>query len=102
MFSVGDPNLYWVTGHPQGTVNISRMVGNGGFFDAFGGGGDCGHISTITVNATQGQACADDPSGGGRLRFKGAIIQSVNVNMQAGRVEVMEGASIRVTGLETG
>lgn len=101
VFSVGDPNLYWVTGHPQGTITISRMVGNGGFFDAFGGGGDCGRISTLSVSATRGQACAAaNTSSGGNLRFRGAIIQSVNLNMQSGRVEIIEGASIRVTGME--
>ena len=98
VFAVGDPNLYWVTGHPQGTVQIVRMAGKTGFFSAFKSG-KCGRIDSLSVNATQGLVCAEGVGGGGTLSFTGAIVQGVQLNMQAGRVEIMEGVTVRVASL---
>lgn len=101
VYEVGTSQIRWVTGHPRGQMQVSRIVGNTGFFQAFGGGGDCGHLSTIAVSATRGPECTNvNVSTNSRIRFSGAILQGINVNIQAGRVEVIEGASILFTGLE--
>ena len=100
VMAIGDPNLYWVTGHPQGTVQIQRMCGKTGILAAFKGG-KCGRIDSLTVNATRGQICADGVSGGGRVVFAGGILVGVGFTMQAGRVEIFESATIKVASMST-
>lgn len=95
-FAIGDPNLYWVSGFPQGQVDFERAVASAGFFTGLKG--QCGIINNITVNASGGQRCATG-GGGGTVAFGGAIVQAVRLTMQAGRTEVIEGATIRVANL---
>ena len=96
-FSIGDPNLYWVSGFPQGQVDFERAVAGSGFFEGLKG--NCGIINNVTVNATQGQQCAEG-GGGGSVAFGGAIVQAVRFSMRAGQTEVIEGATIRVTNMQ--
>lgn len=96
-FSIGDPNLYWVTGFPQGQVDFDRAVSTGGFFSGLKG--QCGVISNISINAGQGQRCAT-AGGGGAVSFGGAIVQAVRLRLQAGQTEVIEGATIKVSSLQ--
>ena len=101
IYEVGTSQIRWVTGHPRGSMTFSRVVGNTGFFEAFGGGGDCGHLATISINASRGQECTDvNVTTNSRLRFSGAILQSLSINVQAGRIEVIEGAQVLFTDLE--
>lgn len=100
VMAIGDPNLYWVSGHPQGTVQIQRMCGKTGFLSAFRGG-RCGRIDSMMVNATRGQVCADGVTGGGRAVFTGGILMGVGFNMRAGQTEIFETATIRVASLST-
>jgi hypothetical protein len=101
VMSIGDPNIYWVTGHPQGNVSMQRMCGKTGFLSAFKGG-KCGRIDTVMVNATKGQICADGAAGGGRAVFAGGMLEQVGFAMRAGQTEIFENASIRVASLSTG
>jgi hypothetical protein len=96
-FAIGDPNLYWVSGFPQGQVDFERAVASAGFFAGLKG--QCGIINNITVNASGGQRCATG-GGGGTVAFGGAIVQSVRIRMAAGQTEVIEGATIRVSQLQ--
>lgn len=98
VYSIGDPNIYWVTGHPSGVIQIQRLCGKTGFLSAFRGG-RCGRIDSITVNATKGQVCANGAGGGGRATFTGGMISSVGFAMQAGRTEIYESATIMVASL---
>lgn len=101
VFEIGSPQIRWVTGHPRGTINVGRIVGNNGFFAAFGGGGNCGHLATISINASRGQECADvNVSSGGSARFSGAILQGVGLTLTAGQVQIMETAQILFTDME--
>lgn len=95
-FAIGDANLYWVQGFPQGQVDFERAVGAAGFYRGLRG--RCGVIANITINATQGAPCAE-AGGGGSVIFGGAIVQSLRGRMQAGQSEVIEGATIRVTAM---
>lgn len=99
-FSIGDPNLYWVAGFPQGQVDFERAVSSQGFFSGLKG--NCGIINSISINAGGGQRCASagGSGGGGTVAFGGAIVQSVRLRLQAGQTEVVEGASIRVSDLQ--
>lgn len=96
-FAIGDPNLYWVQGFPQGTIDFERAVGASGFFQGLRG--RCGVINNVALNATQGAPCAQGGGGGGTVMFGGAIVQSVRGRLQAGQSEVIEGATIRVTSM---
>lgn len=98
VMSIGDPNIYWVTGHPQGTVQLQRLCGKTGFLSAFQGG-RCGRIESVTVSATRGQVCADAAGGGGRATFTGGVIQQVGFSMKAGAAEIFESAVIKVASL---
>lgn len=95
-FAIGDPNLYWIQGFPQGSITFERAVGAGGFYKGLSG--KCGVINNVTLSATQGAPCATG-GGGGTVVFGGAIVQSLSGRIQAGQSEVIEGATIRVTSL---
>lgn len=97
-FSIGDPNLYWVSGFPQGQIDFDRAVGTGGFFTGLRG--SCGIINNVTINASGGQRCATGGGGGGTVAFGGAVVQSVRLSMRSGQAEVIEGATIRVTSMQ--
>lgn len=97
-FAIGDPNLYWVSGFPQGQVDFERAVASAGFFSGLKG--QCGVINNITVNASGGASCSTSGGGGGTVAFGGAIVQSVRISMQAGQTEVIEGATVRVAQLQ--
>lgn len=100
-FSIGDPNLYWVGGFAQGQVDFERAVSNRGFFNGLKG--NCGVISSLSINAGQGQRCATAGGGGsgGTLAFGGVVLQSVRFRIQAGQSEVIEGASLRVSDMQS-
>lgn len=95
IFQVGDPNIYFVTGHAQGSVSFGRLVGRNGFFANLRGT-QCGRISPVAINSSGGGTCY---GGGGSLTFDGGIIERVNLQMTAGTVEITEGATIRVASM---
>ena len=96
-FSIGSTALQWVGGFPQGQVDFERAVSSSGFFQGLSG--QCGVINTVTLNASGGQHCAVG-GGGGTVAFGGAIVQGVRVQMAAGRTEVIEGATIKISKLQ--
>jgi len=100
VFAVGDEGLFWISGHPQGQIQVSRMAGGAQFFSAFNVG-SCGRIDSIGISAQGGQLCAPT-TGGGNLSFTGGIMQGVRLSMQAGKVEITEGVMIKVASLMVG
>lgn len=99
IFAIGDPNLYWVAGYPQGQVDLERAVTNRGFWAGLKGQ-QCGIIETFSVSASGGQACATSGNSTGDVSFIGAIVESVRLRMAAGTSEIIEGGSIRVATVE--
>lgn len=92
---VGDPSVYWMPGRPSGSVEISKLVGDGGFFDGWKGK-ECGKIASVNV-ATQGGKCGF--TGNGVLAFSGGVIESVSLTMNNGQMAIAETAKIKVSNL---
>ena len=92
IFEIGSPNVLWLAGHEQGTLNFSRLVGSRGFFSGWDVD-QCGQITPVSINLGGG-ACVAAASGG--LSFGGPMIDSVNFSMQAGTLEITEGVNLRV------
>jgi hypothetical protein len=90
--AVGDSNVYWVPGRPSGTINVSKLVGTGGFFKDWSQG-QCGEITSLSVNLNGGN-CGF--SGSGSLSFTGAVVETFSLSMSAQQHTVSETAAIRV------
>jgi hypothetical protein len=97
-FEAGSPTLYWLTGQPQGTISIARLVGQSGLFSGFAKlQNNCGGVIdgiSIALDGTGGCA-VNQIRGGASLTFGGGVPESVNVSFSAGMLEVQEGATIR-------
>lgn len=92
---VGDPNLYWMPGRAQGSVNCTKLVGANGFLSGWRGT-ECGKITPMSVSVAGGK-CGF--SGNGNLTFDGGIIESVNINLSSSTLQISESVNIRVASL---
>ena len=95
VMQVGDTQIYWLPGRPQGRINIQQLVGTDGFFR--GWQRPCGLINTASVSI-QGGRC--DFQGSGSLEFSGSVIESLNVQLNTSRQTIVEGANIRVSSMQ--
>jgi hypothetical protein len=95
IFEIGAPSIFFVAGHAQGTVNVGRLVGAGGFFSNFNAQ-NCGRIQPVSISGGGGGVCA---AGGGTVTFDGGMIESVSLNITAGQIEMTEGVAIRVASM---
>jgi hypothetical protein len=55
IFEIGAPSIFFVSGHAQGTVNVGRLVGAGGFFSNFNAQ-NCGRIQPVSISGGGGGA----------------------------------------------
>lgn len=92
--ALGDSNIYWVPGRASGSINISKLVGTGGFFSGWGIGA-CGAVNGISVSLG-GSACF---SGGGNLSFTGAVAESFSLEMNSQSQTISETCMIRVASI---
>ena len=92
VLSVGDSNIYWVPGRPLGSINISKLVGAGGFFSGWRGT-ECGRIDNMSVNVDDGR-CGFN--GKGNLTFNGGIVERLSVTLGNTQRTIAETATIRV------
>ena len=90
--AVGDSNVYWLPGRPTGSINVSKLVGTGGFFSGWGQG-QCGQINALSVNLVGGN-CGF--SGGGSLSFTGAVVETFSLSMNSQNQTISETANIKV------
>lgn len=93
---VGSPQIHWLQGRPSGNVQISKLVGSGGFFE--GWKGDCGIISPISVgfDGATGKCTAAST---GSLTASGAVVESVSLQMSNDRQTIASSASIKIASL---
>lgn len=95
VLEVGDTNVYWVPGRAQGNIQMSKLVGAGGFFNGLRDT-DCGRIDPISVNVAGGRC---GYVGQGQLRFDGGIIESFGMSMSAAQLQIMQTTNIRVASM---
>ena len=95
VFAVGDTNVYWIPGHAFGTLDLTTLVGAGGFFAGWKGG-KCGAISPLSVRAGQGICWS---TGESVIKFDGGIMEKISVEMTQGMLEMQQSVSIRVASL---
>jgi len=95
IFEVGDTNIHFVPGRASGTINVTKLVGSGGFFSIWRGN-TCGRITPVSVRVDGGK-CGF--TGSARLNFDGGIIQSFSLSMNAQQLQIAESASILVASM---
>lgn len=96
IFEIGAPSIFFVAGHAQGSVNVGRLVGSGGFFSNFNAS-NCGRIQPVSISGGGGGVCTG--GGGGTISFDGGMIESVSLTITAGQIEMTEGVNIRVASM---
>lgn len=89
---VGDPNVYWAFGNSEGSLNIGRYVGCGGFFEGWGGS-KCGIIETMSVTAGAGDDCV---CGAGGVVFSSGAVLKVGFQLAAGETTIQESITIKI------
>lgn len=95
IFEIGSTGIMWISGHEQGSLAFSRLVGAQGFFSGWNPDG-CGEIKPVAINLSGGP-CVAVARGG--LGFDGTILESYNFALQAGTLEITEGVNLRVANL---
>lgn len=99
--SVGDSQIYYVPGRPQGSLSISKLVGVGKFFDGWSTGA-CGVIDLATVSLSGGKGGGDcNLRGTGSLRFDGGIIESMTVKLGTQSQTISESISVKVSSVSS-
>jgi len=93
--SLGDPQIYWLTGSPAGSIEASKLVGTGQFFE--GWVGDCGRINNAQLNQVGAGKCG--VQGTGSLSFTGAVTESVGVSLQSQQQTMTQNVKIRISGM---
>lgn len=99
IFVVGDVNAYWVPGHAMGNIDVSSLVGPGGFFAAWKGT-KCGSISPVSITA--GRGTCGFSTGDSTIRFDGGMIERVSLTIQQGQLEMAQSASVKVASMAVG
>ena len=94
IYEVGNPSVYFVTGHAQGTISFGRIAGGGSFWSNLKNS-QCGQIGMVSLNS-EGKGCYGS---GGKLNFDGAIITSVSLSINTGAIEINEEAQLRVASM---
>ncbi len=92
---VGDTQIYWLPGRPQGKLDISKLVGTGGFFKGFELG-NCGKIDSAKVNVSGGR-CGF--KGDGMLSFSGGVVETVSMRVGTQQQTIAETISIKVSSM---
>ena len=92
---VGSTEIFWMPGRPQGTITMSSLVGNEGFFSDWSGA-ECGIIDTASIQI-QGGKCNFE--GQGSLQFTGAIIEQLTASITIQKQTITQGATLRCAGM---
>ena len=90
IYELGNPNVYWIGGHEQGSFSIGRLVGKKGFFSGLNLGA-CGEITPVGIDVGSGQCT----TGAGGLTVTDAVIESVATQMNAGALQISETITAR-------
>lgn len=92
---LGDSNIYWVPGRPQGIINAGNLVGANGFFEGLRDT-QCGKLTPINVTLDGGRC---QVSSKGSLDFDAGIIESFSLSMSAQSMQITQGVSVRVASM---
>lgn len=95
VFAVGDPNVYWIPGHAFGTLDLSTLVGAGGFFAGWRGT-KCGSISPLSIQAGAGTCFS---TGDSTIRFDGGMLERITAEITQNVLEMQQSVSVRVASL---
>jgi hypothetical protein len=98
VFAVGDSNVYWIPGHAMGTLDISTLVGAGGFFAGWKGT-KCGAIKPLSISAGRGTCFSVGTS---TIRFDGGMLERVTAEITQGQLEMSQGVTVRVASMALG
>lgn len=94
IYTVGSPDVYFVSGHAQGNIIFQRLASAGGFWANLRDK-QCGIIESINVTSNGG-GCY---SSGGNIQFDGAVIKSIGLRISAAAIEITENAEIMIASL---
>jgi hypothetical protein len=87
LFELGSNSIYPVMGRPQGVLSIGRIVGSGGFSEAFFN--SCNGGATVSLQAKQG-ACNGLEGSAIAATLNGVFVTSYGIDMSAQDLLVRE------------
>lgn len=96
--AIGDTSIYWVPGSPSGSMSVTKLTSDSGFFSGWTGG-TCGHINSANVNIS-GNRC--NFNGQATLSFSEGIIERLGISINAGQQTITETMSARMTNMTAG
>lgn len=88
---LGGTHIYWIPGKPEGTMQVSRVVGDGGFFEGWSSG-KCGIMESMGVNVKGGR-CGFNGSGG--LLFENGVANQFSADIATERYTIRESMTVR-------
>lgn len=93
IYVVGDSSVYWGFQGGEGSLSLSRFVGNAFFQGA--GGSACGIISSVT-GQVDGSECT---TGGAKVTFEQLALTDVGFQVTAGETTIVETLNYKVGNL---
>jgi len=96
-YEAGTSNMYWIAGHPLGSVTIGRLVGKDAalMLTSAAAGGSCA-MKTLQLSFDGGgHECHAHLAT--RLKFSGIVVNQVSVSYAAGSLEVSENITMQVS-----
>lgn len=98
VFEAGTPDLYWVTGQPQGSCGITRAVGKEGFLSKFNGGRSCAELRSLNVALNGRGGCVQATAGKG-VAMSGCMPQAIGFSFGAGQLQMQESLTLLIANL---
>jgi hypothetical protein len=95
---VGDSQIYWLPGSPQGKLDVDKLVGVGKFFEGWQLD-NCGKIASASVSLGGGGSNKCNLAGSGTISFAGAVVESVSIKLGSQQKTIGETISVKVTSL---
>lgn len=93
IYVVGDTSVYWGFQGGEGSLSISRFVGNAFFPGA--GGSSCGIISSV-IGGVTGSDCS---AGGAKITFEQLALSDIGFQVTAGETTIVETLNYKVGNL---
>lgn len=96
-FEAGSSALYWVSGQPMGSLQLSRVVGSKGWFQSFADTNiSCAVLKPITVRLDGDNLCQAEVSNK-TLKLEDAILETLKFSYSAGSLDITEAVTMKVS-----
>lgn len=95
VYESGSSSVYFVNGHPMGTLEIMTIVGKDGWFANIldNNNGTCAEIKTINLDLVSENECDVDITMNTNLKLESCIIREIGFQVTAADLSITNSAS---------